>query len=154
MAVKGHAHSFGREIGKGIEPHPTNGYHSVSFLSTFEGVMRSLPLTTLSCRSSEAGFAISLHSLPILSHITDSLSSLFYHTEWIFFVPSKTERVSQKGLSRSHPFVAQLRFNVELPSIRSHSFHGVEISSHLESSFLIAMSSLTVLGQLFESQVS
>ncbi len=40
--------------------------------------MRSLPLTTLSCRSSEAGFAISLHSLPILSHITDSLSSLLF----------------------------------------------------------------------------
>jgi hypothetical protein len=114
--------------------------------------MRSLPLTTLSCRSSEAGFAISLHSLPILSHITNSLSSLFYHTEWIFFVPSKTERVP-KGSIRSHPFVAQLRFNVELPSIRSHSFHGVEISSHLELSFLITLSSLTVSANSLTSSV-
>jgi hypothetical protein len=106
--------------------------------------MRSLPLTTLSCRSSEAGFAISLHSLPILSHITDSLSSLFYHTEWIFFVPSKTDRVP-KGSIRSHPFVAQVRFKVDLPRIRSHSLQGVLMSPQKESSFLIVISSLTVL---------
>ena len=106
--------------------------------------MRSLPLTTLSCRSSEAGFAISLHSLPILSHITDSLSSLFYHTEWIFFVPSKTDRVA-KGSIPLWSTEAQVRFKVDLPRIRSHSLQGVLMSPQLESSFLIAISSLTVL---------
>ena len=99
---------------------------------------------TLSCRLSEAGFAISLHSLPILSHITDSLSSLFYHTEWIFFVPSKTDRVA-KGSIPLWSTEAQVRFKVDLPRIRSHSLQGVLMSPHLESSFLIAISSLTVL---------
>ena len=106
--------------------------------------MRSLPLTTLSCRSSEAGFAISLHSLPILSHITDSLSSLFYHTEWIFFVPSKTDRVA-KGSIPLWSTEAQVRFKVDLPRIRSHSLQGVLMSRQKESSFLIVISSLTTL---------
>jgi len=83
-------------------------------------------------------------TIPILSHLLDTLSSLFYHTEWIFFVPSKTERVA-KGSIPSWSLWAQVRFKVDLPRIRSHSRQGVLMSSHLESSFLIAISSLTVL---------
>jgi len=36
-------------IGKGIEPHPTDGYHSVSFLTTLKLMERPL-FRHLSCR--------------------------------------------------------------------------------------------------------
>ena len=88
-------------------------------------------------------FSFILFKSSIVTH--HQLSNISYpHTEWIFFVPSKTESLA-KGSISSHPFTAQLRFSVDLLRIRSHSLHGVLISPHLESSFLIAISSLTVL---------
>ena len=60
-------------IGKGIEPHPTNGHYNLSIdIETHDAFTIS---DTLSCRSSEAGFAISPHSLPILYQILSVLSS-------------------------------------------------------------------------------
>ena len=99
-------------------------------------------------------FSFILFKSSIVTH--HQLSNISYpHTEWIFFVPSKTESLA-KGSISSHPkilsFLAQVRFNVDLLRIRSHSLHGVMMSSfgslwpvHTESSFLITISSLTTL---------
>jgi len=66
-------------IGKGIEPHPTDGHYNLSIdIETHDAFTIS---DTLSCRSSEAGFAISPHSLPILYQILSVLSSFI----WSFF---------------------------------------------------------------------
>jgi len=40
---------FDSEVGKGIEPHPTDEYHSVFFLTTFRLMERPLSQTQ-SCR--------------------------------------------------------------------------------------------------------
>jgi len=101
------------------------------------------------CQDNSLSFFIFLKSSIVTHH---QLSNIGYpHTEWIFFVPSKTERVA-KGSISSHPFLAQVRFNVDLLRIRSHSFQGVVMSSftslwpdHTVSSFLITISSLTTL---------
>ena len=94
------------------------------------------------CQDNSLSFFIFLKSSIVTHH---QLSNIGYpHTEWIFFVPSKTERVA-KGSIPSWSLWAQVRFKVDLPRIRSHSRQGVLMSSHLESSFLIAISSLTVL---------
>ncbi len=58
-------------IGKGIEPHPTNDLLRFLFdLSIDTETHDAFTISdTLSCRVSEAGFAISPHSLPILYQI-------------------------------------------------------------------------------------
>ena len=64
-------------IGKGIEPHPTNGHTQNNLSIDIETHDAFTISDTLSCRSSEAGFAISPHSLPILYQNLSIMSSFF-----------------------------------------------------------------------------
>ena len=66
-------------IGKGIEPHPTDGYHSVSFLTTLRLMERPLSLTQ-PCREEWGGSQL----LPPLS--TYIISNLISNVKFFYGV--------------------------------------------------------------------
>ena len=71
------------EVGKGIEPHPTDEYHSVFFLTTFRLMERPLSQTQ-SCRWEMSGSQVLSHSLLILYQILSEMSSFFF-TSSLFY---------------------------------------------------------------------
>ena len=64
-------------IGKGIEPHPTDGHTQNNLSIDTWGGDAFTSSVSETCRSSGTGFAISLHSLLILYQIYSVMSSFF-----------------------------------------------------------------------------
>ena len=83
-------------IGKGIEPHPTDGYHSVSFLTTLKLMERPL-FRHLSCRVDQVGSQVlSQPNITIISKLDKNVK--FFSILFLFYFTLRaTRRVTESS---------------------------------------------------------
>ena len=87
-------------IGKGIEPHPTDGYHSVSFLTTLRLMLRTLSRhLVMPCGSSRFVTPLSTQHNYYIKTLT--ICQVFFNLFFIFFLictPTPSCAVSRENL--------------------------------------------------------